>query len=302
MNTLLANVLKTTIAFGGVGAVIDFLIGKGGQTKVKDWLEIQWYRFSDIKWNNFEQKEAKLSISLMDKICGPTLFCVRRLISSLLLVFTIFVVTTIVMMWKQVTTDISVLSVKYYVIGLVTLSIDTVVFGISVSLTRQISVICEASCRLYKRYNLLLFTVLLLIHYSLLVIWGPIVRTLTEVPWSWGFGWVSVYLVNLKDELLNQELYIPGNFIDRVYRDYRAHSLEPMGAYNASRDSINYVANVWRILIAIIFASSYVLSRLLKPLSLLWARIVESDKPVFTLIFGGAAGAASLAQEIWNHM
>jgi hypothetical protein len=31
----------------------------------------------------------------------------------------------------------------------------------------------------------------------------------------------------------------------------------------------------------------------MRPVSVVWARIVESEKPVFTLIFGGAAALAS---------
>ena len=40
----------------------------------------------------------------------------------------------------------------------------------------------------------------------------------------------------------------------------------------------------------------------MRPVSLVWARIVESDRPVFTLIFGGAAAFASAIGEAAKHL
>jgi hypothetical protein len=46
----------------------------------------------------------------------------------------------------------------------------------------------------------------------------------------------------------------------------------------------------------------FILSFLLKPLQIpimtLWARVIESDKPVFTLLFGGIATIVKAVQEI----
>jgi hypothetical protein len=41
---------------------------------------------------------------------------------------------------------------------------------------------------------------------------------------------------------------------------------------------------------------------LVRPVSLVRARIVESDKPVFTVIFGGAAAFASAIGEAVKHL
>jgi hypothetical protein len=40
----------------------------------------------------------------------------------------------------------------------------------------------------------------------------------------------------------------------------------------------------------------------MRPLSLIWARIVESEKPVFSLIFGGAAAFATAITEAAKRM
>jgi len=302
MDDLIQNLLKMTIAFGGCGAAIDFLLGKNGQKKVRDWLELQWYRFSEIKWDNFEEKEASMSIRIIDRIFGKRLLTLKRIISCYTLVFLIFIAITVIMIVSEVTAYADLWKFDYYVYGVLMLSTDSIVFAASISLTRQISAFCEASCRRYKQHNAILFGALLFIHYGLLVIWGPVVRTVTEVPWSWGFEWVPTYLDNAAKALLYEKLYMPRNFVREVWVNYREHSLEPLGVYNVSRDVINYLANFWRIMVAMTFATTFVFSRVLKPVSFVWARMIETEKPIFTLAFGGLAGAASLAQAIWRHI
>ena len=57
-----------------------------------------------------------------------------------------------------------------------------------------------------------------------------------------------------------------------------------------------------RLLLALIFACSFLLRPIQRPISTLWARIVESDKPVFTLLFGGAAFLAETIQKIAENL
>jgi hypothetical protein len=40
----------------------------------------------------------------------------------------------------------------------------------------------------------------------------------------------------------------------------------------------------------------------MRPLNLVWRRIVETDKPVFTLTFGGAAAFATVISEAAKHL
>jgi hypothetical protein len=48
----------------------------------------------------------------------------------------------------------------------------------------------------------------------------------------------------------------------------------------------------------IIFIGSFCLKPLHRPVMTLWARVIESDKPVFTLLFSGTAALAKAVQEI----
>jgi hypothetical protein len=40
----------------------------------------------------------------------------------------------------------------------------------------------------------------------------------------------------------------------------------------------------------------------MRPVNLVWRRIVESDKPVFTMTFGGAAAFATAISEAVKHL
>ncbi len=66
------------------------------------------------------------------------------------------------------------------------------------------------------------------------------------------------------------------------------------------RAEISLIAdlNYARIGIAIMFVVAVLVHPfVINPMSLLWRRIVESDKPVFTLVFGGIGGFTSLLRE-----
>jgi hypothetical protein len=58
------------------------------------------------------------------------------------------------------------------------------------------------------------------------------------------------------------------------------------------------IPNFGRLALAAIFVSSYMLKPLHKVISVLWARIVESDKPIFTILFGGGAAAAKAVEAV----
>jgi hypothetical protein len=55
--------------------------------------------------------------------------------------------------------------------------------------------------------------------------------------------------------------------------------------------------------ISLVFVGSFLLRPLImRPVNLVWRRIVESDKPVFTAIFGGVAAFASAIGEAAKHL
>jgi hypothetical protein len=83
MDTL-KDFLWPIIAIGGLGAFIDFYIGKAGQKRVTDWLETWWLRLSDVRWGNFGREEALFAVQVIDRLFGKRLFSIRRLVVVLL--------------------------------------------------------------------------------------------------------------------------------------------------------------------------------------------------------------------------
>jgi hypothetical protein len=66
--------LATIAVCGAVGAFIDFYIGKPGQRRVGDRLEMWWLRLSDVCWGNFGRGEALFAVQVMDRIFGRRIF------------------------------------------------------------------------------------------------------------------------------------------------------------------------------------------------------------------------------------
>src|SRR3954471_4476730 len=71
----------TTVAASGVvGRIIDFLLGRAGQERVKDWLAAWWIRFDDVRVGNFGRKEAQFAVQVLDQMVGSYAISPRRLL------------------------------------------------------------------------------------------------------------------------------------------------------------------------------------------------------------------------------
>jgi hypothetical protein len=80
-------------------------------------------------------------------------------------------------------------------------------------------------------------------------------------------------------------------------------SLLPRFPVNFAIFCANYFASATRILLAVVFLGSFLVKPLvMRPLSLVWRRVVESEKPIFTLSFGGVASAAVFVSKLVEHM
>jgi len=65
---------------------------------------------------------------------------------------------------------------------------------------------------------------------------------------------------------------------------------------------LSYLANALRLSIALILFGAFVFREWLgRTVSTLWARVVEGDKPAFTVILGGIGGMAGVLKEVLKH-
>ncbi len=61
---------------------------------------------------------------------------------------------------------------------------------------------------------------------------------------------------------------------------------------------LSIVPSVIRLSLTVLFVGSFFLQTVQRPIMELWARVIESDKPVFTLLFSGVAAFAEAGQRI----
>src|SRR5215831_8201874 len=79
----LKDILWPIVLVGGLGALIDFLIGKAGQQRAKDFLLKWWVRFDDVHWKNFGREEGLFAGRLIEKWFGRRIWSFRRIASAL---------------------------------------------------------------------------------------------------------------------------------------------------------------------------------------------------------------------------
>jgi hypothetical protein len=173
--------------------------------------------------------------------------------------------------------------------------------------------------------NLLLFLSLLSITYVSMALWLP----MTARTRDYIMMLVLVDILADQSSALYQVLYggatfynlaltFPRNFADSIHWDVfnivrrvisEASSLFEvlpefwLGWSNFTMTVMSaYTGHLIRLTLAVIFVGSYILRPLLMhPLSLIWLRIVQSDKPIFTMILGGMSGAVTAINEIGKH-
>ena len=63
----LKDVLSAIVLIGRLEALIDFLIGKTGQTRARDFLLRWWVRFDDVRWRNFGTEEGRFATQKLER-------------------------------------------------------------------------------------------------------------------------------------------------------------------------------------------------------------------------------------------
>jgi hypothetical protein len=105
---------------------------------------------------------------------------------------------------------------------------------------------------------------------------------------------VTNELGNLNNELVEHWSldYIPSIRSDMAYISLGLASPN----FSWSNSLIGFVGSLGRIAFTLVFIILYSMKPLHTALSTLWLRVVESDKPIFTLLFGGGAAAAKAVE------
>jgi hypothetical protein len=286
-----SSALTTIAACGGVGAFIDFYIGRRGQQRVRDWLETWWLKFSDVKWGNLGREEALFAARLIDRLCGSRIFSVRRLISTVILtVSSIVIVVGIFMLNGYSLREMFIISYKNDEVPLLALIMTIFTIPISFSITKIISVNIALMTVKWPRSNIIGLIILFVTQYFMLRYWSLFVVVYHDVM---GLALVNFNnaVLSIKSAFFREEIYaILENRYDLI-------DFLPNVSF-----MIGFLPNLMRLCITVIFIGSFFLKTIQSPIMTLWAHIVESEKPIFTLLFGGSAAFAKLIQEIARNL
>jgi hypothetical protein len=299
---------------GGIGRFIDFLLGKQGDQAVKTFMTGWWIRFDDVQWYTFGKAEAAFSLNVMTKTFGKYIWSLRRIcfIAAVVSIFGLsgYFITLIyrdTMVTIQSSTPISLLhwvtfeGLDLYVVGLF----------IGCSSTRWLSLLfMRLTGDDTSRRNAILYVMTLLLFYVMLVKWLPLMEQihnsvdLFRAIWnSTGFRgdlrFSVVFWGQLQFALLNMlnfdPLIHPLNAFHDIQFKLELDRLTPeMYISSVVKIGISYLPALFRFALAAIFMGSFLLKPLvMRPLNLIWRRIIESDKPVFTVVFGGVGAIIS---------
>jgi hypothetical protein len=69
------------IVLAWFGLLIDFLIGRAGRDRVKEFVRQWWERFDHIHWHNFGREEGLFAGQLIEKWFGRRIWSWRRIVS-----------------------------------------------------------------------------------------------------------------------------------------------------------------------------------------------------------------------------
>jgi hypothetical protein len=323
MDAHLPGWLWPIAALSGLGAFIDFLIGRVGQDRTRDILASWWIRFDDIKWSNFGQKEASFSVSVLDLVCGKRFLSVKRIYfliatTATLLIIDILIIPHLVSYYMIVSTPV--------VISMTSIAISVLAFSLSISYSREISRFVLSIYSDSGWTNLTIIVVFFAVSYIILVAWVPVVRTISDfVELKVVYYLEASHIISRSSTIT---LLREATFLDYVYIGVRKISLNPKQLVSNyisdfllplqdeglkgqidifrlefTRSSLGYLANFSRLLLSLFFLM-FALTKpfLMSPVSLVWRRILESEKPIFTLVLGGIGGIATAGSELLKHL
>src|SRR6516165_12725949 len=163
----LNDILWPVILIGGLGGLIDFLIGKAGQEKAKYFIIKWWVRFDDVQWNDFGREEGLFAGQLIGRWCGPKTWNLRRFILAIILILLYLSVGYLLTpSWKLI-------NLKFYdmchycdreiYFTILIISIYFLGFTMSISFTKFITIRMAYLCGSNRVRNLLIFIVMLIV-------------------------------------------------------------------------------------------------------------------------------------------
>jgi hypothetical protein len=287
----LKDILWPIVLIGGFGAFVDFLIGRTGQERAKNFLLRWWVRFDDVRWNNFGREEGLFAGRVIELWFGKKLWSSRRIAASLSALW-LLSLTAFLRLVVSNTDKVEWCSYCDTTFALATgFTISIIGFCISVSLTKIITFRVAYACGAEEARNLILFLAMLIVNYIALVLSYPLsslakmvlltIESGIERGGDLGLVYTVIDVATAAIYGTGFKLLMPIIIVGTL----KTFAAEGFAIDQFAFDFSSCLPALARFCISIVFVGSFLLRPLvMRPTSLIWARIVESEKPVFTLI------------------
>ena len=289
-----AETLSFIAACGGAGAFVDFFIGKHGQKKVRGWLEACWILMSDVRIRTFARDEAEFAYRVLRRFFG-TSFSASRLKAWALLILIATMIWAVVRAFAMFNGDQeSNTPFASPILFTVLYSIISWWFAISVSI--WLAQLLATKIRV-SYLNAAFFTCAFLVQIGFLaysyeiqmaLIWTA--RGFNIQPTHSFPGHLGIYIDNMR--------WLSTIELRHVIAAFAVSSPGINGWLSYLISVLLYFPGVLRLSLLVIFVLSYLLRPAQKIILLLLQRIVESDKPVFTLVCGALGALAKTLQSL----
>lgn len=303
MSTEWNDTISIIIIFAGSGAIIDFIIGKRGQKEIIRYLESIWLRLSYVNLHNLAQLEATFALRIIDIIFGSIFFTIHRLMS------TIGFALSCTLLWIIAVNlnDPQAYSGRPINFAAIRLTISLISFAVSISATRWVTkFVAEVGARTILG-NATLVLSLLVMQYVLLVLWvetfGITVNTLSKVI---AYGKIEPYdYITLTDRFYaifeDPLYYLDGYYAYIIGKHYLLNFWNGwFGIYNTIVEMSVYFSSLFRLLLFILYLMSILANFLKNSLLFIIERLVEYDKPIFTIILGGFAALLKSTYQLFS--
>lgn len=292
------NVIGLIVACGGIGAFLDFLLGRAGQKKVRNVLERWWIQLAYIEARTFASAEASAAATILQRLFGK--FFSKQRVHSIA-----FISTAIVLYWLAWRLvhygNDSELHISFHWNSLVTLAVAILFFSVSISLNIWLANKLAKLIPAPTLGRIVLYIALLTLQITLFcfsyelqmaVVWTYIFPIKLAGPFSFSF-WPPI------SDLVNTFL----NLVNWIWPTALSTSLtaEIAGWGGLIANAITkffHLSGVVRLLVLFIFVVSVLFRPFKQGVNLLIQRIVESEKPVLTMVFSGVAALASGIQAL----
>jgi len=295
----LSDIAVFVAAWGGVGAFADFFLGKTGQKRVREAMETWWIMLSDVELRTFGAREARLAATLLEKMFG-TFWSWKRLRAVMI----VLLATTLVWGAGRAANLFSGAGEPYSV-PFDWKALPPAVFSImsfwwatslNIVLARMLAGYgATSSGRGAVVYVLLMICQLALITVSYELQMAVIFTFINEGGPGTGF-YAGIGPANgrayLQAYLSNLHWLLDHIWLDAVLEFFGIGLGGGGGLVTHYVTVFLYLAAMIRLGILILFSFSFLLRPAQRVLSLIIERLVESDRPILTFIFGSTAAIA----------